>query len=94
MHSPALEKEKTLPMIQTGDLPDEQQLCGKGPGSLSKDTAKLFTVVHYGKMRDHENKLKKDKPSLNTRKIFLSPKTVKHGDKLPREAVPSPPLGV
>lgn len=67
---------------------------GKDLGVLVKDTVKLFTVVHGGRTRDHENKLKQDKPSLNTRKIFLSPKTVKHGEKLPREAVPSPSLGV
>ena len=65
---------------------------GKDLGVLVKDRAKLFTVVHGGRMRDNEHKLTQERSSLNTRKIFLSPKTVKHGEKLPREAVQSPSL--
>lgn len=77
------------PQYGLGTCQMENSSVGNHPGPLAKDRAKLFTVAHSRKMRDNKSKLKKEKSSLDTRRIFLSRKTVEHGEKL---AVQSPSL--
>lgn len=65
----------------------ESSSVEKDPGVSVEDRAKLFVVVYSGKMRGNKHMLKQERSSLNTVEIFLSPERVKHGEKLPREAV-------
>ena len=89
-----LGRKTPWPRYGLGTCQVENSPVGKDLGVLADERAKLFTVVHSGRMRDNEHKLKQERSRLSTRKILLSPKTVQRGEKLARGAEQSPSLEV
>lgn len=67
-------------------------------GSYQEDGARLFTVVHSGRMRNNGHELKHESQQerfrLDIRKTFASWRAVKQWDKLLREFLESPSLEV
>ena len=74
-----------------GDLTNAYKYlyCG-----CQEDGAKLFSVVPSDRTRGNGHKLKQRKFHLNRRKNFFHLRVTEHWNRLPREAVNSPPLEI
>ncbi|KAK4816120.1 hypothetical protein QYF61_011356 [Mycteria americana] len=64
------------------------------PGGCIEDRARLCSEVPRDGTRGKRHKLKHRSFPLNTRKHFFTVRVTKHWNRLPRELMESPPLGI